>query len=247
MRTMVVLLALAVAGSASGGEKTRTALLNELIDLTHGVETGIEPLISILAIQEFEPTAEQTQALGEEIRGDADLRNRVRTATVEILAKQLSEKQMKQLVTFFKTDSGKAYCRALAVLAKERPVRIVNALTPPETVERSREKQTMSDLRNLAIASEAYATDTNEYPDAKDLEKLRSLLSPVYIRNVPMTDAWGTPFVYVVAPDKMGYRFVSAGPDKKLDTISLQFGMKPSGSDDMVFEDGDFVYLPSFP
>jgi hypothetical protein len=245
MRTIALFLAVAMAGSMSAASASKTALLNELIELTHGTDTGMEALIILLMQDDSEPSAAETKALGEELRSDAQLTSEVSKATFEILAAELTEKQLTQLVSFFKSDVGKAYCNAVSVLAKERPVRIVNALAPPDAVERSREKRTMADMRSVAIASEAYATDYNAYPDAQAIEELRPLLSPVYIRTFPNTDAWGTPIAYFVSANKQKYRFVSAGPDEKFDATSLKLGTPPAKSDDIVFEDGSFLLWPA--
>ena len=246
MRTIIAaILALGVAGSVWAGQDNKTALLNELIELTHSNETGVEPLLIVLMREESAQSAEMARMLGEEMRSDARLNAVVKQATFEILASRLSEKQLKQLVTFFKSDAGKAYCSAVSTLAKERPIRIISALATPESVARSKEKRTMDDMRDVATASEAYATDTNKYPEVQGYEGLRQVLSPTYIRSVPPTDAWGRPFAYLVSADKQHYRFASAGPDGKFDPASLQIGKKPVQSDDIIFEDGSFVYYPA--
>ena len=246
MRTIAFVLAFAVAGSMTAATRpdNKTALLNELIQLTHGNDTGLEALVLLLMQDATGEDAEAAKKLAEELRSDGRIQTAVTKVTFDLLSDRLSEKQLKSLVTFFKSDAGRAYCDALAVLSKERPVRLMSTLAPPEAVERSREKRTMADMRTVATASEAYATDTNKYPDAKKIEELRPILAPTYIRNLPTTDAWGTPFAYFVSPDFSHYRFVSAGPDKKFDPSSLGIGKKPAKSDDIVFEDGTFVLWP---
>jgi len=245
MRTIIaVFFAFGVAASVSALENNKTVLLNELIELTHSTDTGVEALIILMAQEEPE-SAEDAKVLVDELRSDGRLNAEVKKATFEIMASRLSEKQLKQLVTFFKSDAGKAYCNAVGALAKERPIRIVKALASPEAVARSREKRTMDDMRTIATATEAYATDTNLYPQVKAYEGLRKILSPTYISSVPMTDAWGNPFVYFVSEDKQRYRFASAGPDGKFDSSSLEIGKKPNQSDDIVFEDGSFVLAPA--
>jgi hypothetical protein len=91
----------------------------------------------------------------------------------------------------------------------------------------------MADMRSLATASEAYATDYNKYPDAQDLDALDKLLSPVYIRTLPRNDAWGKAVHYVASESFQGYRFTSAGPDGVFES-----------SDDIIFEDGTFKQWP---
>ncbi len=74
--------------------------------------------------------------------------------------------------------------------------------------------QTLESMRALQTAVAAYGVDHPTYPMAKTMEELRSLVQPNYIANTPMTDAWGTPFRYLVSADGHGYRLVSAGSDK---------------------------------
>jgi len=245
MRTIALILSLALAGSVAAATDKKTPLLNELIELTHSTDTGIESLIVLLMQDESEQSAEMARKLGEELRSDGVITAEVKKATIEILSGRLSEKQLKELVKFFKSDAGKAYCNAVSVLAKERPVRIVNAIAPPENADRSREKRTMADMVTVATATEAYATDVNKYPDAKSIEALRPILTPTYIRILPTTDAWGTQFAYYVSADKQKYRFVSAGPDKKFDPSSFLLGQAPAKSDDIVYEDGVFLLSPA--
>ncbi|MFL6248651.1 MAG: type II secretion system protein GspG [Thermoanaerobaculia bacterium] len=112
------------------------------------------------------------------------------------------------------------------------------------------QKVAMADIRTLATALEAYATDNNHYPDVT-LDALAQLLSPTYIMHVPMTDRWGTPFLYV-GDGEDRYRFVSAGADGVFEESSRALGpLQPekSATDDpnadIVFEDGGFIQYPA--
>ena len=80
--------------------------------------------------------------------------------------------------------------------------------------------QTLSSMRGIQTAVEAYAVDHHAYPMAKTMDELRALVQPNYIANTPMTDAWGTPFRYVVSADGQTYRLVSAGSDKAFEEKS---------------------------
>src|ERR1043166_5769805 len=82
-------------------------------------------------------------------------------------------------------------------------------VAPPEV------RRTKVDMRSLSTATEAYFTDHGEYPQAKTMEELKAKLSPQYLKTVPMTDGWGTPFAY--RSSRGHYRFVSAGPNRKFD------------------------------
>src|ERR1041385_1722003 len=220
MRITVLALALALAGAPPSAEKT--ALVNELIQLTHATDTGIESLVLMLSSEgKFPPEKDRDPAVDRAIQ----------RTTADILAEHLTERQLRELIAFFKTSSGRAYCDAVGAL-EERLPRLAAELDKPTPA--SAVKRTMADMRSLATASEAYGTDYNKYPDAKTLAELANAIAPTYIRVVPEKDGWGTPFAYFVSADHQTYRFVSAGPDRKFDPSSLRLGTKPSASDDIV-------------
>jgi hypothetical protein len=242
---LAVAVAVTVAGPALAQHDRKTELVNQLIQLTRVNDTGFEALVLFLMTDASGPDLEEAKRLIEELRHDGRIQSEVTKVTSKVLSERLTEKQLKSLVSFFKSDAGKAYSDAVVALTKERPERLVNVLVPPQAAKRSHEQWTMADMRTAATAAEAYATDFNKYPDAKTIEELKPILMPTYIRTLPLTDAWGTVYAYIVSADKQHYRFVSAGPDKKFDPTSLQIGVKPAKSDDLVFEDGLFVQAPS--
>ena len=176
--------------------------------------------IALFLLLAAPPAAEKTALLNELIQ-----LAHVDAASFDVLAENLDERQLREAVTFFKSDAGKAFMKALT-----------GGHADP-----SPEKRTMADMRSLATATEAYATDHNTYPDARNIGELSKLIAPTYIRFVPEKDGWGTPFVYLVSADHQTYRFVSAGPDKKFDKSSYDVGMVPAKSDDIIFENGEFV------
>ena len=114
--------------------------------------------------------------------------------------------------------------------------------------------QTMADMRALATAIEARATDTNDYPDTADMESLRKLVEPTYIKHMPAQDAWGHPFVYVGAPNKQQYRIVSAGADGIFEQRAMPMPQSADAKveirltdryeDDLIYENGQFVQVP---
>ena len=108
---------------------------------------------------------------------------------------------------------------------------------PPEV------RRTKVDLRAISTAAEAYFTDHGEYPQAKTMEDLRPKLSPGYLKTVPMTDGWGTPFAYRASRGRNGhYRVVSAGPDRKFDPSSLDLNKRPAKSDDIIYADVELIH-----
>jgi type II secretory pathway pseudopilin PulG len=137
-------------------------------------------------------------------------------------------------------------------------------------VEDKRARRTMSDMRAIATAVEAYEIDHHAYPSAPgsvapeksfegrkesparisipwpskpslSLEALRTALSPDYIQRLPTRDPWGHPYLYVTSTDRQKYTIVSAGPDGKLG--AGLYGMRAMGESDydLVYANGAFV------
>lgn len=92
----------------------------------------------------------------------------------------------------------------------------------PDDVERS--VLTVAQMRTIATAIEAYATDHNRYPDAKDLESLIPQIQPLYIIRTPLHDGWGNPFR--VGSSATTYRIISAGCDDKFDPATWSSSAK---------------------
>ncbi len=111
-----------------------------------------------------------------------------------------------------------------------------NAYVPTDA---ERARWTMSDMKSMATAIEAYATDRHAYPDAANVQALVSLIQPTYMRKAHGTDAWGRDFVYVRGGDGKSYRLVSAGSDGKTDPGSWgATGPLSSFDDDAVLDTG---------
>src|SRR5262245_47250532 len=84
---------------------------------------------------------------------------------------------------------------------------IITAIAIPNllyAVQRAKQRRTMLDMKNFAIAWEARNTELTRYNAAGasyegcdqkiDIESVVTALMPTYIRSVPRTDAWGNPY-----------------------------------------------------
>jgi type II secretory pathway pseudopilin PulG len=130
-------------------------------------------------------------------------------------------------------------------------IAIPNLLTAQQ---HSRQKRTMADVRSVATAVEAYATDHNSYPRATNLDELARELEPMYIKTIPRVDAWGVPLVYEVEECSeercTSYFVASGGKDGKLDRDAPSeyaadgFKATSNFNDDIVFSDGNFLRAP---
>jgi general secretion pathway protein G len=130
---------------------------------------------------------------------------------------------------------------------------ILAAIAIPNFVtatQRSKQKRTMADLRTVATALEAYATDKNEYPHATSVAELATALSPTYIRTLPSLDGWGNAMKYDCWPAEgpcEKYALGSAGSDKAWEHESLQEYANATTDrfeSDIVFANGAFLQYP---
>ncbi len=127
-------------------------------------------------------------------------------------------------------------------------IAIPNLLT---AMQRSKQKRSMADIRTIAVAVEAYATDHNAYPAVRTIDELVPFLEPTYSKSLPRVDGWGTPYFYEPAqctPSCAGYYVASAGKDGSLDRPLSEYGTEfvanTNVSEDIVFANGSFVRAP---
>jgi type II secretory pathway pseudopilin PulG len=139
---------------------------------------------------------------------------------------------------------------AIVIVGILAAIAIPNLLT---AVQRSKQHRTMADLRTLATALEAYATDNNKYPDVSSVDDLRPILMPKYIRVVPTRDGWGNALRYACGKEQAvckGYVIGSAGKDGRFERDDLlAYRSAPPGPAtnfdcDIVYSDGAFIEYP---
>jgi type II secretion system protein G len=142
----------------------------------------------------------------------------------------------------------------VAIIGILAAIAIPNMLT---ALQRSRQKRTMADIRSIATAWEARATDTNSYLAAGAItlptstfaaDKLKEILAPTYMKVVPDADGWKNPYGYAASGDN--YVIVSNGKTSTptaptMPTASCSScGPKTSFADDIIFSNGIFVQYP---
>jgi general secretion pathway protein G len=138
----------------------------------------------------------------------------------------------------------------VAIIGILAAIAIPNLLT---AMQRSKQKRTMADMRSVATAWEARATDVNQYnaagatlggvsfiePNETISSAVAAMLAPTYIKRTPVTDAWGQEFA--VGKSATQYSIESYGKNKSDDTdaaVTTKFDC------DIIFADGTFVAYP---
>src|SRR5258706_6601642 len=138
----------------------------------------------------------------------------------------------------------------IGILAAIAIPNLLNAL------QRGKQKRTMSDMLNLAIAIESYNVDNNQYPTAACPSfpaagsSLASgsftLLKPTYIAQPPFQDGWQKPLLYgVSAGTGQAYTIESTGRNGVADGGSC--GTTTDFNNDIVYSNGTFVQYPDGP
>ncbi|MEX1309399.1 MAG: prepilin-type N-terminal cleavage/methylation domain-containing protein [Candidatus Sulfomarinibacteraceae bacterium] len=129
---------------------------------------------------------------------------------------------------------------------------IIAAIAIPNllnAINRSRQKRSMSDMRTIGTATEAYAVDWAYYPEvAEDImdNTLEPHLSPVYIKKTPPSDGWREPFRAV--SESRFYTIGSAGRDKlweeTLDSANYDRDPTTVMDCDIIYANGTFISYP---
>ena len=212
--------------------------------------------------------AKETFALFRERARKIDFAGLMHDAFVRIYAKYFNEAELADLNAFYQTPTGRKSVEVMPQLMREGMEAGAEFLGPKiqevmaevtQIQEKKRPwRRTMSDMRSVGTALEAYATDNERYPDG-DYASLKTTLAD-YLTTFPEKDIWDHAYAYVVTPDGSGYRLVSSGADGIFEWDSRRVvPAKPSTDDeivypeiryrerledDVIFEHGGFLQLP---
>jgi type II secretion system protein G len=139
----------------------------------------------------------------------------------------------------------------VAIIGILAAIAIPNLLT---AMQRSKQKRTMADIRTIATAWEARATDTNSYGAAGVStftwptstvagSALDTMLSPTYIKSLPQKDGWSTLYGFAKAPDNQVYGIRSAGKNGAFES-GITPGPTTKFDCDIVYSNGSFIQFP---
>ena len=144
----------------------------------------------------------------------------------------------------------------IAIIGILAAIAIPNLLN---AVQRGKQKRTMSDMRALATAVEAFAVDNNVYPTATQAcagglftthgaavdNASFTLLSPTYIAQPPKVDGWGRFLLYNIDAPRNNYNIVSLGRDAVAGPAAAgQCGTTTDFNEDIQYGNGTFLLWP---
>jgi len=137
----------------------------------------------------------------------------------------------------------------VAIIGILAAIAIPNLLT---AMQRAKQKRTMADMRTIATAWEARATDVNKYSAAGALgiptstmsnATLGNMLQPTYIKVLPVHDGWGNAWKYYIDSPGQQYAIVSYGRDGVADGNTTP-GATTNFDCDIVYSQGTFICYP---
>ncbi|HVE73299.1 MAG TPA: prepilin-type N-terminal cleavage/methylation domain-containing protein [Thermoanaerobaculia bacterium] len=134
----------------------------------------------------------------------------------------------------------------VAIIAIVAAIAIMNYLS---SLERARQKRTMADIRNIAVAWETANSESGSYlsaglsfPAAITFERISTQLVPTYMQSIPRVDGWGRPLQFGAAGRVYAIR--SSGRDGVYEADSYEQGSGENPDCDIVYANGNFVRWP---
>ena len=139
----------------------------------------------------------------------------------------------------------------VAIIGILAAIAIPNLLT---AMQRAKQKRSMADMRTIATAWEARATDVNKYSAAGAFTlpsiavaetTMDTILSPTYIKALPANDGWGHGWAFAVDTNGQQYSITSYGRDGTPQGGSLTTVTTTTNFDcDIVYSQGQFLQYP---
>jgi general secretion pathway protein G len=143
----------------------------------------------------------------------------------------------------------------LAIIGILAAIAIPNLLT---AISKAKQKRTLLDIKTIAVAWEARATDMNRYNAAGGVDgvsiplgisTLAAGLEPTYSKSIPKRDGWGKAFTCYVDQDwgssspASRYVIISGGADGKISS-NVTPGAFSAFDCDIIYSNGTFISYP---
>lgn len=126
---------------------------------------------------------------------------------------------------------------------------IIAAIAIPNllnAINRGRQKRTMSDIRSIATALEAYSVDFNFYPKnmaaSGPVNGLDTFIVPTFIKRLPSNDGWNQALLLLMETNGQSYTIYSQA--KGGAGVPGTAGPKTDFADAIVFSNGQFYAWP---
>jgi general secretion pathway protein G len=124
---------------------------------------------------------------------------------------------------------------------------IIAAIAIPNllnAINRGRQKRTMSDIRSIATALEAYSVDFNFYPKVavSVVAGFDTYITPTFIKRLPSNDGWNQ--ALIVMNDVGGQSYTIYSQAKGGTGAPGTAGPKTDFGDAIVFANGQFYAWP---
>jgi type II secretion system protein G len=148
--------------------------------------------------------------------------------------------------------AGFTLIELLIVVAIIAIIAAISTIAYLSAIERARQKRTVNDMRIVASAWEARATETSTYSaagytfpqTAVSYDTLLSALTPTYAKKLPRMDAWGHPLEFALGESPREYAIRSYGRDGAADGSEYTPGDTTEPDCDIVYANGAFVTFP---
>jgi type II secretion system protein G len=137
----------------------------------------------------------------------------------------------------------------VAIIGLLAAIAIPNLLS---AMQRSKQKRTMADMRQVAMAWESYSVEAGDYvPAGVSLcctepvtgTELRAAMQPTYINPLPMQDGWEHSLVFAIDDLGSAYAITSYGKDGSYDG-EFAGGGTTDFDCDIVYSNGTFIQYP---
>jgi general secretion pathway protein G len=142
----------------------------------------------------------------------------------------------------------------VAIIGILAAIAIPNLLT---AMQRSKQKRTMADMRTIATAWEARATDLNKYNasgvsalgQSASIDTLNTYLAPTYVKTFPVKDGWGNGWLFKLDQSwgsttaAQTYQIISTGKDGAAQS-TYNGGATTNFDCDIIYSNGTFLQFP---